>query len=46
MFLKQNTKIRDEIDKKVRDLVKVKHDIPLQIGMVKEESPVSQEPLE
>lgn len=31
-FLKQNAKIRTEIDKKIRDLVKEKHDVPMMIG--------------
>lgn len=36
-LLKQNTKLRDEIDKKVRDLIKTKKEVPLQIGVEEDE---------
>ncbi len=32
MFLKQNTKVRDDIEKKIRDFTKQKNEIPLNIG--------------
>ena len=31
-FLRQNTKVRSELDKKIRETVKGKHEIPLQVG--------------
>ena len=37
-FLRQNTKIRIEIDKKIRDMVKEKQDVPLLLGNDLEES--------
>jgi len=39
VFLKENPKIRDEIDKEIREMVKKKHEIPLKIGGNEEESP-------
>ncbi len=48
MYLKQNPKIRDEIEKKIHEAVRQKREVPLQVGMTKEEdvNPVGEEPLE
>ena len=32
MYLKENIKVRDEISKKIREVIKQKHDIPLELG--------------
>jgi recombination protein RecA len=39
VYLKENPKVRDEIEKKIHEAVKLKHEIPLQVGISHEESP-------
>jgi recombination protein RecA len=38
-YLKQNPKVRDEIEKKIHDAIKAKHEVPLQVGISQEEDP-------
>lgn len=39
LFLKQNLKIRDDIEKKIRDFTKQKNDIPLKLGVESDAAP-------
>jgi recombination protein RecA len=43
VYLKENPKIRDEIEKKVHEAVKLKREVPLQVGVSQEENPQTPE---
>ena len=37
LYLKQNPKIRDEIEKKIHEAIRAKHEVPLQVGVSQDE---------
>jgi recombination protein RecA len=46
IYLKQNPKVRDEIEKKIHEAIKAKHDMPLEVGISQDEDlsqPVEEE---
>lgn len=45
LYLKENPKVRDEIEKKIHEVVRAKHELPLQVGVSQDEAgaPVEEE---
>ena len=39
-YLKENPKVRDEIEKKIHEAVRAKHELPLQVGLSQDENDV------
>lgn len=45
IYLKENPKVRDEIEKKIHEVVKSKHEVPLQVGVSQDDNPQNAEEL-
>jgi recombination protein RecA len=42
IYFKQNPKIRDEVEKKIHEAIQLKKEVPLQLGVIKEDEPLDE----